>query len=69
MQILRTCADPGCSTLCMGFFCIAHDRKETRTFVRGRPFLRQAAAAQTTLTAALAPRPRTRGRNALASTP
>lgn len=44
MKILRTCADPSCSILGMGMFCIAHDAKETRVFPRGRPFLRDEPA-------------------------
>ncbi len=44
MKILRTCADPSCSILGMGMFCIAHDAKETRVFPRGRPFFRDEPA-------------------------
>ncbi len=43
MKILRTCADPSCSILAMGMFCIAHDAKEPRVFPRGRPFFREPA--------------------------
>jgi len=43
MKILRTCADPYCSTLAMGLFCMKHDRQEPRVFPRGRPFVREQA--------------------------
>jgi hypothetical protein len=68
MQILRTCADPACSTLGMGFFCIAHDHRETRTFVRGRPFTR-AASTKAPAVALPSPRSTTPRRKALARTP
>jgi hypothetical protein len=68
MQILRTCADPGCSTLGMGLFCIAHDHRETRTFVRGRPFT-PTSTTQALAVALLPPRSKPPRRKAFARTP
>jgi hypothetical protein len=38
MPILRKCIEPGCSTLCIDFFCIKHESRPTITFPRGRPW-------------------------------
>jgi len=36
--MISACIEPGCSTLCMGLFCIVHDPKPARVFPRGRPW-------------------------------
>jgi hypothetical protein len=36
--MLRTCSEPGCTTIVMGGRCLEHERGTTRVFVRGRPF-------------------------------
>lgn len=37
--MLRTCQEPGCTTIVMGGRCLEHERRPTRVFVRGRPFV------------------------------
>jgi hypothetical protein len=37
MPIVTHCTVPGCETLTLGPFCLAHDEPTTRIFVRGRP--------------------------------
>jgi hypothetical protein len=36
--MLTTCSEPGCATLVLGGRCVEHERRPTRSFVRGRPF-------------------------------
>lgn len=36
--MLTTCSEPGCATLVMGGRCLEHERRPSRSFVRGRPF-------------------------------
>jgi hypothetical protein len=36
--MISPCAEPGCSMLSMGLFCIAHAPKPDRVFPRGRPW-------------------------------
>jgi hypothetical protein len=36
--MISPCIEPGCSTLCMGLFCINHQPKPDREFPRGRPW-------------------------------
>jgi hypothetical protein len=38
MTVITTCIEPGCSTLCMGLFCIDHDAAPVADFPRGRPW-------------------------------
>ena len=38
MPVINACIEPGCSTLCMGLFCIEHDAKPQTDFPRGRPW-------------------------------
>lgn len=38
MPVISACIEPGCSTLCMGLFCIEHDAKPLIDFPRGRPW-------------------------------
>jgi hypothetical protein len=38
MPVIDTCIEPGCSTLCMGLFCIEHDARPEADFPRGRPW-------------------------------
>jgi hypothetical protein len=37
--MLTTCQEPGCTTIVMGGRCLEHERRSTRVFVRGRPFV------------------------------
>jgi hypothetical protein len=38
--MLATCTEPGCRTLVFGGgACLAHDHRQMREFVRGRPFV------------------------------
>jgi hypothetical protein len=41
--LLTTCAEPDCQTLVLGGWCVEHDRRPPRVFVRGRPYVRQRA--------------------------
>ena len=53
-SMLHVCAAPGCSTFTMGRLCVTHEPAGVaRVFVRGRPFVQQAAV----LPAALAELP------------
>lgn len=36
--MISTCVEPGCSTLCIGLFCIEHDARPQVEFPRGRPW-------------------------------
>src|SRR5215831_18558946 len=49
MSVISTCIEPGCSTLCIGLFCIEHDARPQVDFPRGQPWpplgIVQAAAA------------------------
>ena len=36
--MISTCIEPGCSTLCIGLFCIEHDARPQVEFPRGRPW-------------------------------
>ena len=36
--MINPCIEPGCSTLCMGLFCIEHDARPQADFPRGRPW-------------------------------
>jgi hypothetical protein len=38
MPIVTQCTAPGCKTLTMGAFCVEHEARVTRVFVRGRPW-------------------------------
>jgi len=38
MSVIGTCIEPGCTTLCMGLFCIEHDARPQADFPRGRPW-------------------------------
>jgi hypothetical protein len=38
MPIVTQCTAPGCKTLTMGAFCMEHEARVTRVFVRGRPW-------------------------------
>jgi len=38
MSMIGPCLEPGCSTLCMGLFCIAHEPRPELPFPRGRPW-------------------------------
>jgi hypothetical protein len=38
MSMISTCVEPGCSTLCIGLFCIEHDARPQVEFPRGRPW-------------------------------
>jgi hypothetical protein len=38
MSMISTCIEPGCSTLCIGLFCIEHDARPQVEFPRGRPW-------------------------------
>ena len=44
MSIVKQCTAPGCKTLTMGPFCVEHDVRVTRVFVRGRPWSPGAAS-------------------------
>jgi hypothetical protein len=37
--MLTICSEPGCKTIVMGGRCLEHDRRQVKTFVRGRPFI------------------------------
>jgi hypothetical protein len=37
--MLTKCAEPGCETFVLGGFCLDHEAPQTRSFVRGRPFV------------------------------
>jgi hypothetical protein len=41
MSLIGTCLEPGCTTKCIGLFCVAHDSPPQREFPRGRPWPRQ----------------------------
>jgi hypothetical protein len=43
-MIVRPCAWPGCETLVVGGFCLEHEVRPKRVFVRGRPFSAPGAA-------------------------
>ncbi len=36
--MIRMCIEPGCTTLCIGLFCVAHDAVPQVEFPRGRPW-------------------------------
>lgn len=36
--MIGPCIEPGCSTLCMGLFCVKHDARPQVDFPRGRPW-------------------------------
>ncbi len=36
--MISSCVEPGCSTLCIGLFCIEHDARPQVEFPRGRPW-------------------------------
>ena len=38
MSVISTCIEPGCSTLCIGLFCVAHDARPQVEYTRGRPW-------------------------------
>jgi len=38
MPLISPCIEPGCSKLCMGFFCIDHDSGPRVDLPRGRPW-------------------------------
>ena len=38
MAVISRCIEPGCTTLCIGLFCIAHDAPPQIEFPRGRPW-------------------------------
>jgi hypothetical protein len=38
MSLINPCIEPGCSTLCIGLFCIRHDTQPQIEFARGRPW-------------------------------
>jgi len=38
MSLVNPCIEPGCSTLCIGLFCVAHDAPPQQEFPRGRPW-------------------------------
>jgi hypothetical protein len=46
-MIVRPCAWPGCETLVVGGFCLEHEVRPKRVFVRGRPFSGPGAKAGT----------------------
>jgi hypothetical protein len=52
MPIVTQCTAPGCKTLTMGAFCVEHEARVTRVFVRGRPWSPAAASTsrQSTMT-------------------
>jgi hypothetical protein len=51
MPIVTQCTAPGCKTLTMGPFCVDHEARVTRVFVRGRPWSPAASQSiQSTLT-------------------
>jgi hypothetical protein len=47
MPLIATCIEPGCSTKCIGLFCVAHDSPPAREFPRGRPWPGQSVAVAT----------------------
>jgi hypothetical protein len=49
MPMINPCIEPGCSTLCMGLFCIEHDARPQADFPRGRPWPPVARAPQATV--------------------
>jgi hypothetical protein len=38
MPVINQCIEPGCSTLCIGLFCVQHDVRPVVEFQRGRPW-------------------------------
>jgi hypothetical protein len=38
MGMISRCIEPGCTTLCIGLFCVAHDAVPQVEFPRGRPW-------------------------------
>ena len=38
MGMISRCIEPGCTTLCIGLFCVAHDAVPQVDFPRGRPW-------------------------------
>jgi hypothetical protein len=59
MSLINPCIEPGCSTLCMGLFCVKHDAAPEREFPRGRPWPPLRAAQAVEVSAALAVAPKT----------
>jgi hypothetical protein len=48
--MLSTCTEPGCKTLVFGSgACLVHEPRQSREFVRGRPFARPPMANGTSL--------------------
>jgi len=43
-SMLSVCPVPGCTALTMGGTCVEHDPPVTVTYVRGRPYVAEAAA-------------------------
>jgi hypothetical protein len=41
--MLSVCPEPGCTTVTMGGTCVEHDPPATVAFVRGRPYVAEAA--------------------------
>jgi hypothetical protein len=46
MSVISTCIEPGCTTWCIGLFCIKHDAQPQVEFPRGRPWPPRAVAAK-----------------------
>jgi hypothetical protein len=44
MPVISTCIEPGCSTLCIGLFCVVHDATPQVMYTRGRPWPPASAA-------------------------
>jgi hypothetical protein len=38
--MLTICSEPGCKTIVMGGRCLEHERRQVKTYVRGRPYIR-----------------------------
>jgi hypothetical protein len=38
MGMISRCIEPGCTTLCIGLFCVEHDAVPQVEFPRGRPW-------------------------------
>jgi len=58
MSLINPCIEPGCSTLCIGLFCVKHDAAPDVEFPRGRPWP-PAAARSAEISTALAVSPKT----------
>jgi len=55
LPMISRCKEPGCSTIGMGTFCIAHTPKPNRVFLRGRPWPPPDRRSTSTLSGPLAP--------------